>query len=30
VTFEDGRKGRITADLKIWDTKTFEPLKKAS
>lgn len=30
VTFEDGRKGFIEADLDIKDAKTFEPVKKAS
>ena len=30
VTFEDGRKGTISADLNILDSKTFEPVKKAS
>jgi long-chain acyl-CoA synthetase len=29
VTFEDGRKGTIKADLAIRDAKTFEPMKKA-
>ena len=29
-TFEDGRKGTISADLNILDSKTFEPVKKAS
>ena len=30
VTFEDGRKGSIEADLNILDVKMFEPLQKAS
>ena len=30
VTFEDGRKGSIEADLDIFDVEVFEPLKKAS
>ena len=30
VTFEDGRKGTMVADLEIKDVKTFEPMKMAS
>ena len=30
VTFEDGRKGFLEADVKIIDAQTFEPQKKAA
>jgi long-chain acyl-CoA synthetase len=30
VKFEDGRQGKVAADLKILDVKTFEPMKKAA
>jgi long-chain acyl-CoA synthetase len=30
VKFEDGRSGSVSATLKIWDTKTFEPVKAAA
>ena len=30
VKFEDGRSGSVSATLKIWDTKTFVPVKEAA
>ena len=30
VTFEDGRKGAIEADLEIWNVDSFDPVRKAS
>ena len=30
VKFEDGRSGSVNATLKIWDAKTFVPVKEAA
>ena len=30
VKFEDGRTGKVSADLKITDAKTFQPMKAAA